>query len=332
MEVGAGPQNAHHYTMPVHACFHIHQDLNLSPYPPHHGFCKMAMVGHDRYHDLDLYRVRSFLPHCHLSMHVSHPSPSTMNCLTSYRPISAAWTIPTSAAAAGHCINTSVHLLASNTINTITDLIVVVLPIPTIRSLKLPRKQQATVIALFAAGFMACLAGIARTYYMYSVRNTADTTWAADPVWLTSSLELYIGIIAASFPATRPFFTTKLPVLLGLGSKKSKYATGSAVVTEKDQIPEGTLQHATGVDIPLNNLSQTRALDVPPLPPATEISLGEMSKVKIVQHVVRGSVHSSHSSRSSFELQGFEEPVGRATSQEYLVKDDSTNELEFHAK
>lgn len=91
------------------------------------------------------------------------------------------------------------------------------------------------IICLFGLGFMSCIAGCVRTYYMYMVLKTWDTTWASFPVWVSAAVELYIGIvrphlplkseasqltklvpqICASIPATKPFFTTYLPAVFG---------------------------------------------------------------------------------------------------------------------
>ncbi|CZR65357.1 related to L-fucose permease [Phialocephala subalpina] len=129
------------------------------------------------------------------------------------RPPSEYWTL--SFKPQPDCISETKHLLAAGIVNTVTDLIVVVLPIPTVWRLKLPIQQQVIVILLFGAGFLVSCAGAVRTYYLYKVTITWDKTWEAFPVWLSSSVELYLGIICASVPVTKKFFSHHVPKWIG---------------------------------------------------------------------------------------------------------------------
>ncbi|KAI1337741.1 integral membrane protein [Xylariaceae sp. FL0016] len=130
------------------------------------------------------------------------------------RPISSYWEI---SAEPKHCIDEGAHLAAANLINTITDFIIVLLPISTIMGLELPTKQRIIVSCLLCTGLLACGAGIARTYFQFQLSHSSDfdTTWDAWAVWFCSAIELYLGIICASVPATKPFFASFLPNLIG---------------------------------------------------------------------------------------------------------------------
>ena len=81
--------------------------------------------------------------------------------------------------------------------------------------LNLPFRQRLIVSILFGAGFVVCFAGVVRTVYMYRVTDGYyDVTWDAYPVWLSTAIELYIGIVCTSIPPTKPFFALYLPKLL----------------------------------------------------------------------------------------------------------------------
>lgn len=97
-----------------------------------------------------------------------------------------------------NCINQGNSLLVAGIINTITDFICVMLPIRTVWHLQLKARQTFIVITLFALGFSSCIAGVVRTYYTYRVLLTWDSTWASFPVWVSSGIELYIGIVRAT--------------------------------------------------------------------------------------------------------------------------------------
>lgn len=95
------------------------------------------------------------------------------------------------------CINEEVHLLAAGIINTTTDFLIVLLPVPTVFGLNLPFKQLLIVQGLFTGGVLASVAGAVRTYFTWVMTTSADhdITWNAYIVILLSSLELYIGIV-----------------------------------------------------------------------------------------------------------------------------------------
>lgn len=115
-----------------------------------------------------------------------------------HSPISAYWTI---GLASKKCINEEAHLLAAGIINTVTEFIVVFLPMSTVLKLSLPKRQRAIVLGLFATGFLACGAGIARIIYTWLSTSSPDhdTVWNAWAVRLVSGIELYLGIVCLLF-------------------------------------------------------------------------------------------------------------------------------------
>ncbi|TVY83554.1 hypothetical protein LSUE1_G005195 [Lachnellula suecica] len=149
------------------------------------------------------------------------------------RPVSAYWTLSFAPQA---CIHQSTHLLVAGIINTVTDLLTTLLPLPTVWGLRLPFRQQAIVVLLFAAGLLVTAAGGVRTYYTYRDTVSFDATWNTFAVWLSSSVELYVGTICASLPATKKFFTVYAPKIMGssvfLRSKQS--SPGKSQSTQDD--------------------------------------------------------------------------------------------------
>ncbi|KAH7348802.1 hypothetical protein BKA65DRAFT_268044 [Rhexocercosporidium sp. MPI-PUGE-AT-0058] len=120
------------------------------------------------------------------------------------------------------CISETSNLLAAGILNTVCDLIVIILPIPIIWRLKLPIQQQIIVILLFGAGVLITVASVIRTYYLYKVTSTWDKTWNAVPAFIASSVELYVGIMCASIPATKKFFSRFNSRLFGASTSLHK--------------------------------------------------------------------------------------------------------------
>ncbi|PQE23730.1 integral membrane protein [Rutstroemia sp. NJR-2017a WRK4] len=135
------------------------------------------------------------------------------------------------------CINQVVHLAFAGCFNTLTDLIIVLFPVPTVLKLQLPRRQRIIVVLLFAAGLLVCVAGGVRTYYTYIDTADPDATWNTYYVWVTSCIELYVGIIGASIPATKPFFKRYLPRLLDSTFISSSRSNTHYAISDADKSP-----------------------------------------------------------------------------------------------
>jgi len=81
-------------------------------------------------------------------------------------------------------------------LNTSSDFIVFLLPIPPVLALqKVPKRQRALLSMIFGAGFIVCVAGVIRVYYAYKTTSTYDRTWEAYGLWISGVLELDIGLV-----------------------------------------------------------------------------------------------------------------------------------------
>ncbi|KAI1006645.1 hypothetical protein K3495_g1571 [Podosphaera aphanis] len=125
------------------------------------------------------------------------------------RPIQDFWKL--SFTAQPECIDQSWAQLVANMMSTVMDFVVFFLPLRLAWMLKLASCQKLAMGILFTLGLISCLSGAARTYYTYKLSQTWDQTWNSYPVWITSSVELYIGLICVALTATAPFFITHLP-------------------------------------------------------------------------------------------------------------------------
>ena len=66
----------------------------------------------------------------------------------------------------------------------------------TVWKLQLPTKQRISLCMLFAIGFIASTASIVRTVYVWYSTSNYDRTWTAYPVYIWSSVELYLGLVS----------------------------------------------------------------------------------------------------------------------------------------
>lgn len=110
-------------------------------------------------------------------------------------PVSAYWTL---SFLPQKCINEEAHLLAAGVINTVTDFIIVLLPVKMVKDLNLPKRQRIAVYLLFTAGLLASVAGAIRTYFTWRLTSAPnhDYIWNSYYVVLLSSIELFVGIVS----------------------------------------------------------------------------------------------------------------------------------------
>ncbi|KAM0433442.1 hypothetical protein ACHAPT_004322 [Fusarium lateritium] len=109
--------------------------------------------------------------------------------------------------------------------NIVTDVMVFLLPIPAIRSLRLPRTQKFILAGIFSLGFLCVLLSLAQiiansssTVILSAIRieylqDFEDFTWKHVESNLWSMAELTSALICACLPTLRPFVMRYFPAL-----------------------------------------------------------------------------------------------------------------------
>ncbi|RYP63190.1 hypothetical protein DL769_007047 [Monosporascus sp. CRB-8-3] len=105
------------------------------------------------------------------------------------RPIAAAWDLNIEAST---CVDAWNAYRGISILNILMDVATLVLPIPVVAPLNMPKKQKISGCLLFAT----------------------DRTWDVAEDYILSYLETNVGIICASVPVLRPFFLRFLPALV----------------------------------------------------------------------------------------------------------------------
>ena len=87
-------------------------------------------------------------------------------------------------------------MLGGGVINSVSDLLTTVLPIPIVLRLQMPLKQRIGVCILLCLGFIVTIAGSIRTYYTWkSLLDSWDETWYAYPLWIAAAVEIDLGLV-----------------------------------------------------------------------------------------------------------------------------------------
>ncbi|KAF2273220.1 MFS general substrate transporter [Westerdykella ornata] len=144
------------------------------------------------------------------------------------RPIGAAFQTPVPDTAS--CTNIVTIYLSSAPLNIITDLAILVLPMPLLTSMHLPRKQKGILVVTFGFGFFVAIVDIVRMAYLQDAardylraihnytptngrtsRNNTDYPWYISFTFMWSAVELNVGIMCGCVPALKPLVSRFMP-------------------------------------------------------------------------------------------------------------------------
>lgn len=114
----------------------------------------------------------------------------------------------------GHCMSAEKYWLSVAGTNTGLDFTVLLLPIPAISALRLPRKQKMSLFLVFTLGFCVCVTSLAR---LATVLTTSDEGhYVVSGIWaiIWSTVEANVGIICASLLALKPLVAIVFPRIM----------------------------------------------------------------------------------------------------------------------
>lgn len=128
-----------------------------------------------------------------------------------------------SPSSADSCIGEWPPLAAQAITTVVTDLIVTVLPMPTLWKLRLPVYQRIGLMVLFGFGVIVVVAGAMRTYWTnYVTVHTYDVTWDGFALWMWTAIECNLGIICGCVPVLRRLLPQRMGGSSGTGGRSTR--------------------------------------------------------------------------------------------------------------
>ncbi|KAL7269264.1 hypothetical protein RUND412_008082 [Rhizina undulata] len=110
----------------------------------------------------------------------------------------------------GNCMSSDSLIAIVYTISVLgimTDFFLVVLPVPMVWNVKIPKRQKAILCLILGLGAFSSTASIVKmTYNINYGKIGGDFLWDSTYLTIWSILEIDIGIITASMPALKPLF------------------------------------------------------------------------------------------------------------------------------
>lgn len=113
----------------------------------------------------------------------------------------------------GGCINRSILHYVLAGFNIANDITLLILPLPYLKALQIPKRAKYMLMGVFACGSFACIVAIIRLYSLW-VNNSApipQQPLKGVDIALWSGLEVNVAIICASVPALKPLFVKFFP-------------------------------------------------------------------------------------------------------------------------
>ena len=149
----------------------------------------------------------------------------------------------------GHCIDVSAYWRWGTFPNIVTDVLMILLPIPAIIKIQLKWKDKIGVLLTFLIGSVGLIASVLRFHIFYTISSIgpdADPTYDLTLGPIYASLEVMVYNVCACLPFYRAFYlhvrragnTTKTPNVYG--SKQSTWhqqTIGAASQSDDFQIP-----------------------------------------------------------------------------------------------
>ncbi|RJE25273.1 integral membrane protein, partial [Aspergillus sclerotialis] len=113
----------------------------------------------------------------------------------------------------GYCLSKAGLWFSNSGIHILTDIMIIIYPMPALKKLKLPTRQKIAVMALFSLGGFVLVTTILRLHSLLIISESKDPTHDNVGAATWSAIECNVAIICASLPGTRAFIAKTFPRL-----------------------------------------------------------------------------------------------------------------------
>ncbi|KAF5665137.1 integral membrane protein PTH11 [Fusarium heterosporum] len=127
----------------------------------------------------------------------------------------------------GSCVDRSAVYICTAALGIGTDLILLLMPLPMILRLQMPRRQKAGLVVLFAIGSATLVTSVVRLVLLVPVVDAYDYTWALSSAIIWIYVEANLLIICASLTTLRRFFLHISPKFIGERGSSAGYGGAS---------------------------------------------------------------------------------------------------------
>ncbi|KAL4776722.1 hypothetical protein BDW60DRAFT_174472 [Aspergillus nidulans var. acristatus] len=130
----------------------------------------------------------------------------------------------------GHCLSFEALWFFNASMNIATDLTLLILPMPLITQLHLPKRQKLALMGVFALGGLVVITSVLRLSGLRKVARSTDTSWSNVAAAYWTAAECNVAIICACLPFLRPLVSRLFPKFLSTNSY-NKYSVNPTRTT-----------------------------------------------------------------------------------------------------
>ncbi|RAL14059.1 PTH11-like integral membrane protein [Aspergillus homomorphus CBS 101889] len=118
----------------------------------------------------------------------------------------------------GYCLSFEAVWFFNASMNIVTDVTLLVMPMPLLSRLQLPRAQKFALMGVFAIGGLVVITSILRLSSLHAVSLSKDTSWSNVGAAYWTAAECNVAIICACLPFLRPLVSRLFPKFLSTDS------------------------------------------------------------------------------------------------------------------
>ena len=115
----------------------------------------------------------------------------------------------------GKCVDYSAFVLSQASICLVLDLVIFLMPMPTLYRLQVSTRKKLQIMVMFSLGIIILVVNILRIRALTFNLDTYNPTWTAWAPILWSNVEIYVGITCACLPAAKVFIQHFLSPWIG---------------------------------------------------------------------------------------------------------------------
>jgi large subunit ribosomal protein L36e len=97
-----------------------------------------------------------------------------------------------------HCRDDGLSMQVSAVVNTLSEIVIAILPVFAVFRLQVDPRQRWGVIGLLSLSFFVAFTGCFRTFFIFKMVQSEDFTWWSSPQWITSEVEIDLGLVSYS--------------------------------------------------------------------------------------------------------------------------------------
>ncbi|KAJ5194840.1 uncharacterized protein N7498_008278 [Penicillium cinerascens] len=176
------------------------------------GLTKLSIL----FQYLRIFPARSFRIACYVVMAIvaTYSSWAIVSGYVNCVPVAKFWNhdMP------GNCLNFEAVWFFNASMNIATDVTLLIMPMPLLAQLQLPRMQKIALMGVFAMGILVVITSVLRLSSLRIVAKSTDTSYSNVGAAYWTAAECNVAIICACLPFLRPIISRIFPKLLSTNS------------------------------------------------------------------------------------------------------------------